>query len=57
MTLNHRLINNALKGRTVEDLLILDPLYLINQHQKGDYTLTPDQLRQALANLDQQEED
>lgn len=49
--------NDALKGRTVEDLLILDPLYILNQHHKGGYILTSAQIKQALANLDQTEED
>lgn len=49
--------NDALKGRTVEDLLILDPLYILNQHYKGGCTLTPAQIQQALTNLDQTEED
>lgn len=50
-------VQQALKGRTVEDLLILDPLYILNQHYKGGYTLTPAQIQQALNNLDQTEED
>lgn len=42
---------------TVEDLLILDPLYLLDQHDKGGYTLTPAQIKQALDNLDDYREE
>lgn len=41
------------KGRTVDDVLILDPVYLIQQHEKGGYTLTVPELRRALQNVDE----
>ncbi len=41
------------KGRTVEDVLILDPVYLIQAHESGGYNLTPTELRRALKNIDE----
>lgn len=41
------------KGRTVQDVLILDPVYLIQLHENGGYNLTESEMSQALRNIDE----
>lgn len=41
------------EGRTVDDVLILDPIWLLIQHEGGGYILTGPELKKALQNIDE----